>query len=46
VIHLYDGVSPLIAPFIFAECREVTIRRARHGDASGVLGAARLWTRA
>jgi fructokinase len=46
MIHLYDGVPPLMAPFIFADCREVTIRRARHGDASGVRGAARLWTRA
>lgn len=44
--HLYDDVPALMAPFIFADCPEVTIRRARHGDASGVRGAARLWTRA
>ncbi|MGF1619718.1 MAG: ROK family protein [Rhodomicrobiaceae bacterium] len=44
--HLYDGLSPLMSPFIFADCGEVTIRPARHGDASGVRGAARLWSKA
>lgn len=41
--HLYDDVPRLIAPYIFADDRRVTIRPPVHGDASGARGAARLW---
>jgi fructokinase len=41
--HLYQTLPRLMAPFIFAEHREVTIRPPKHGDASGGRGAARLW---
>lgn len=40
---LYDRLPGLIAPYIFADDRRVTIRPPVHGDASGVRGAARLW---
>lgn len=41
--HLYDDVPRLIAPYVFADERIVTIRPPAHGDASGARGAARLW---
>lgn len=41
--HLYECVPSLMAPYIFAEDKRVDIRPPRHGDASGVRGAARLW---
>ena len=41
--HLYDDVPNLIAPYIFADDRSITIRPPIHGDASGARGAARLW---
>lgn len=41
--HLYRELPPLIAPYLFADAREVDIRPPRWGDASGVRGAARLW---
>ena len=41
--HLYDVVSGLMAPFVFADDRRVTICPPRWGDASGVRGAAWLW---
>lgn len=40
---LYESLPALIAPYIFADDRRVTIRPPLHGDASGVRGAARLW---
>jgi fructokinase len=47
VDRLYDRIPPLLAPFVFACGDGETIRtrlvRARHGDASGVRGAAWLW---
>jgi fructokinase len=44
--RLYETVPPLLEAWVFG--REVTtpIRRAAHGDASGVRGAAWLWPRA
>jgi fructokinase len=44
--HLYQVLPALMAPFIFAASPQVTIRRPRWGDASGVRGAARLWPEA
>ena len=43
--HLYEQVPGLMRPFIFADDRRVLIRPPKHGDASGVRGAARLWDR-
>ena len=44
--HLYEQLPELMQPFIFADDRRVVIRPPKHGDASGVRGAARLWDRA
>ncbi len=41
--HLYERLPDLVAPHIFADRSSVDIRPPRHGDASGVRGAARLW---
>ncbi|RMF35133.1 MAG: ROK family protein [Alphaproteobacteria bacterium] len=41
--HLYRDLPDLVRPHVLAEGAEVTIRPARHGDSSGVRGAARLW---
>lgn len=41
--HLYTALPKLIPPYIFAKNPYVTVRSPRHGDASGVRGAARLW---
>ena len=41
--NLYEQLPELIAPHIFADHADVTIRRPVHGAASGVRGAARLW---
>ena len=42
--HLYQQLPVAIAPYIFADDRTVDIRQPRWGDASGVRGAARLWS--
>jgi fructokinase len=42
--HLYEVLPGLVAPHVFADAPRVTISRPRWGDASGVRGAARLWT--
>lgn len=41
--HLYEVLPDLMARYLFAEDRRITIRPPRWGDASGVRGAARLW---
>ena len=41
--HLYEELPRLMPRWIFAEAPRVTVRPARHGPASGVRGAARLW---
>ncbi|MCR0982495.1 ROK family protein [Roseomonas populi] len=41
--RLYEAVPGLMAPFIFGDAKAVRLVRARHGDSSGVFGAARLW---
>jgi len=41
--HLYEQVPALWGRWIFADAVTTPLLRARHGDSSGVLGAARLW---
>jgi fructokinase len=41
---LYEGVPRLWAPFVFSDRVDTPLRPPRHGDASGVRGAAWLWT--
>jgi fructokinase len=41
--HLYEALPRLMAPNIFADHPRPDIRPPRHGDISGVRGAARLW---
>ena len=40
---LYDEVPRLWDPYIFSDQVHTELRRNRHGDSSGVRGAARLW---
>ena len=35
--------QPLVAPWLFSDRMRTPVRIARHGDDSGVRGAARLW---
>lgn len=44
--HLYEELPALMAPYIFADERSVTIKRPVHGSTSGVRGAAWLWDNA
>jgi fructokinase len=41
--HLYEEVPRRWGGFVFSDVVETPLLRARHGDSSGVLGAARLW---
>jgi fructokinase len=41
--HLYEALPALIAPHVFADAPQVTVRPPRWGDAGGVRGAAWLW---
>ncbi|MBL6456747.1 ROK family protein [Belnapia sp. T6] len=41
--HLYEAVPRRWRAFVFSDVVETPLLRARHGDSSGVLGAARLW---
>jgi fructokinase len=43
--HLYGAVPTLWAPHVFSDRVATTLVRAKHGDASGVRGAAWLWER-
>jgi fructokinase len=43
IMRFYDRVPSLWAPFIFSDRVATKLLRARHGDASGVRGAAWLW---
>ena len=43
VESLYSMVPPLIARYVYRKEIETPLRRAAHGDASGVRGAAMLW---
>jgi fructokinase len=40
---LYDRLPALIATYVFSDAFQTPVRRAVHGDSSGVRGAARLW---
>jgi len=40
---LYDRLPAAIATHVFSEVFTTSVRRAMHGDSSGVRGAARLW---
>jgi fructokinase len=46
VESLYTAVPPLMARYVYRQEIETPLRRAAHGDASGVRGAAMLWDRA
>jgi fructokinase len=41
--HLYTDLPGLMRPYIFSDTFEARIVRNRHGDSSGVRGAAWLW---
>jgi fructokinase len=41
--HLYTALPAALPAWVFADALRTRILRARHGDSSGVLGAARLW---
>jgi fructokinase len=41
--HLYEALPALVAPYVFADSPQITIRPPRWGDAGGVRGAAWLW---
>lgn len=41
--HLYDRLPALIPRHVFSDAFSTPVLRARHGDSSGVFGAARLW---
>jgi fructokinase len=41
--HLYAALPRLVPRHVFSDAFDTPIRRAAHGDSSGVLGAARLW---
>jgi fructokinase len=43
ISRLYDEVPRLWPPFVFSDTVATRLVRARHGDASGVRGAAWLW---
>jgi fructokinase len=43
IIELYDDLPPLLASYTFSPCFYTPVVRARHGDSSGVRGAAYLW---
>jgi fructokinase len=41
--HLYDEVPKLMAPYVFSDFVHTPVVRNKHGDSSGVRGAAWLW---
>ncbi|MTI17009.1 ROK family protein [Rhodobacteraceae bacterium RKSG542] len=43
VDELYEDLPAAMRPFIFSDGYDVVIRKAMHGDSSGVRGAAWLW---
>jgi predicted NBD/HSP70 family sugar kinase len=44
IARLYEHIPRLWAPHVFSDRIDTQLVRAKHGDASGVRGAARLWT--
>ena len=43
IARLYERVPTLLKPFVFSDSADTPIVAARHGDSSGVRGAAWLW---
>jgi fructokinase len=43
IARLYGRVPPMLKPFVFSDSADTPIVAARHGDSSGVRGAAWLW---
>lgn len=43
VSEIYDGLSERLGTYVFADSSWTPVRKARHGDSSGVRGAAWLW---
>jgi fructokinase len=43
IARLYETVPPLLPRFVFSDGVKTPIVKAKHGDSSGVRGAARLW---
>jgi fructokinase len=43
IARLYERVPALLDPFVFSDSADTPIVAARHGDSSGVRGAAWLW---
>ncbi|WP_420410801.1 ROK family protein [Roseibium sp.] len=43
IAELYDDLPDAMLPFVFSDTFETPIRKAKHGDSSGVRGAAWLW---
>jgi fructokinase len=41
--HLYEVLPRLMRRHVFSDTSETPVRRALHGDSSGVRGAAWLW---
>jgi fructokinase len=41
--HLYTDVPPLLRRYVFSDVIETPVVQAKHGDSSGVRGAAWLW---
>jgi fructokinase len=43
VLELYEAVPPVLARWLFSDVCDTRLVQARHGDSSGVRGAAWLW---
>lgn len=43
IARLYDTLPAAIAPYVFSDVFDTPVRKALHGDSSGVRGAAWLW---
>ncbi|MFN3130937.1 ROK family protein [Roseibium sp.] len=43
VTELYDDLPDAMLPYVFSDTYDTPIRKAKHGDSSGVRGAAWLW---
>ena len=41
--HLYDEVPRMMARYVLGDVARTPVVQARHGNSSGVFGAARLW---
>lgn len=44
IVELYRDVPPLLASYAFSDGLDTPLLRAKHGDSSGVRGAAWLWS--